>query len=101
MKRIFMCVLGCGLLWFAACAPAPMTTDGYDKTCSADTDCTVVFVGPVCGCSCSADAIAKTEESRYSTEYSNRQSGCSNLPSCAPCPSVTATCSNGKCAVPN
>ncbi|MCK6508543.1 hypothetical protein L6R29_01070 [Myxococcota bacterium] len=99
MKQISLCVLCAGALLWAACTPAPMTTAGYSKTCTAKEDCAAVYVGPVCGCGCDGDAIAKTEIDRYQKEYSARQKGCGQLPLCAPCPTTRYECKAGVCAI--
>jgi hypothetical protein len=60
-----------------------------------------VFVGPVCGCNCTADAIAKTEFDRYQKEYSDRKKGCGQLPDCAACPTIKVECNAGVCTALN
>jgi len=76
-----------------------VTTEGYDKTCATDADCTLVFIGNVCGCACTQDAIATGEGSRYSAEQEEKRKLCSDILSCQPCPDTQiAMCSGGMCA---
>jgi hypothetical protein len=76
-----------------------MTTEGFDKTCTADADCTLVFIGNVCGCACTQDAIATGEGSRYSAEQEEKRKLCADILSCQPCPDThMAMCSGGMCA---
>lgn len=77
-----------------------MTTEGYSKTCMASTDCTLVFVGNVCGCACTQEAIATTEQSRYSLEQEQMRKGCTDILSCQPCPETqAAACTQSMCTV--
>lgn len=79
-----------------------MTTEGYDKRCAASADCILVFIGNVCGCGCTQEAIAATEGSRYATAQEEKRKACTDILNCQPCPETqTVACMQGMCsAVP-
>lgn len=77
-----------------------ITTDGYDKTCAAATDCVLVFTGNVCGCACTQESIAATEGSRYSAAQEEKRMSCTDILACQPCPETqAAACTQGMCTV--
>ena len=45
--------------------PPPIDLSGYDRSCSADADCTVVHPQPCAKCGCTDDPIATKELTRF------------------------------------
>ena len=84
-------------LALAACGDTVISTESYDQTCEVDADCTPVYVGDVCDCSCEVDAIRSTEQTLWAMERSRKQNRCDPLPACAPCGTVTVACDAGTC----
>lgn len=77
-----------------------MSTEGYGKTCAASTDCILVFIGNVCGCGCTQEAISGTEASRYAAEQEEKRKACTDILSCQPCEETeVAACMQGTCGV--
>ena len=96
------------VLLFAACGSddtgggsTKLSTAGFDKSCSADTDCVAVFEGNACaGCRCDNAAIAKSAEKDYRKERAIREDRCTNVPPCdADCAQVSVVCNAGTCEV--
>jgi hypothetical protein len=100
---LVLTIMGCGDETPTTTNPPPdtnMTTEGYDKTCAMDTDCVLVFIGNVCGCACTQEAIATGEASRYSAAQEEKRLTCTEDLACQPCPETEmAVCSQGMCAV--
>lgn len=49
---------------------------GLDTSCSTDSDCTLVFVGPISSCACSNFAINKNDLTKYQTQATQGAQGC-------------------------
>lgn len=94
-------VLGCGDEITNSPPPdTTMTTEGFDKTCSMATDCTLVYIGNVCGCGCTQEAIRIGEASRYAAAEEEKRKACADVLSCQPCPDTQmAACTAGLCDV--
>lgn len=79
--------------------------DPYDVSCKADGDCAIVPAAMKCGCNnCRNTVINKSEVDRYNEdraeddcEDQQNQPGCFNPT--GTCPTISAFCSNGKCAI--
>jgi hypothetical protein len=91
----------------AGCGSDPEPTDntiisavGYDKSCMTSDDCAQVFVGDVCGCGCTVEAIRASEVERYNQEVAEKRAHCDQVLTCAPCPdSHVSLCVSGACTV--
>lgn len=81
--------------------PPPITTSGYDTTCSTTTDCAAVYEGSPCeACRCPNAAINTSDLTKYMTALSNAAGSCpSSGPECK-CAIPTVNCNASKhCAV--
>jgi hypothetical protein len=91
-----------GLMAFAGACGDP---EPYDVSCKADGDCAIVPAAMQCGCNnCRNTVINKSEVDRYTEdraeddcEDAQEQPGCFNPT--GTCPTISAFCSNGKCAI--
>jgi len=81
-----------------AAAPPPAAPP-IVRSCTTETDCTVVFSGDVCACSCEVEAIATVSLSAYQTARDAAEAAsCSGKRAlCGPCPQVLAACVEGTC----
>ena len=76
-----------------------VSTEGVDKSCTVDDDCTVVFEGDVCStCKCPGAAIAKSAEPGYNSAFQGNECGMSE-PCAADCAQAVATCQDGVCTL--
>ena len=71
---------------------------GFDKTCTSVDECSLVFVGNVCGCSCELEAVSSSAFGDYQDSYFDAQADCTELLSCpVVCAEPTVTCDAGEC----
>jgi hypothetical protein len=94
MRTIFL--LAALLLGACGSSPQMIVASNYDQTCTVDADCSVIYVGEVCGCGCTHDAINMKDYARYLVDYRDRD--CHPKVVCGVCASVSAYCNAGKCA---
>jgi hypothetical protein len=66
--------------------------DNYNRACSQDSECRIIYVGDVCDCSCSVSAINAADYERY---LEDRPEECEQQ--CGPCRSFAAVCRGGTC----
>jgi hypothetical protein len=73
----------------------------YDQSCAQDADCTTVFVGNPCECSCDTAAINDRDMGDYTRDIDDIKGECvDELATCTKCPEIKgAVCASGKCAV--
>jgi hypothetical protein len=70
----------------------------YDQTCTTAADCTLVFVGDVCGCSCTEDSINKKDFAIFEADTVSKHDACDNSLNCAACEDTSIpACVSGKC----
>ena len=89
------------VLFLCACSTT-IDVKNYKQGCTQDSDCAPVYAGDVCAlCPCPNAAIAASELTRYQSDSQSLHGRChSNAQAdCVPCPSVTAFCLGGTCAV--
>ena len=82
------------MLVLAACEP-DINADDYDRSCSQDDDCMVIFTGPVCDCNCDRAAINKSEREAYFEDREGPDCGVA----CGACQAADAICQGGTCEV--
>ena len=76
-----------------------ISTAGYDKSCTTNADCKLVFVGNVCGCDCTQEPINASEVERFNQEVGEKSAQCDMVLTCAPCSDrLPPVCSAGVCA---
>ncbi len=76
-----------------------VTTEGVDKSCTVDDDCTVVYEGDVCStCKCPGAAIAKSAEPAYNSAFQGNECGTSEA-CAADCAVAMPTCQDGVCTL--
>lgn len=77
-------------------APEPLDLSGYPRACASDGDCVIARSGNLCQpCACPNDALAKTAEAGYQSEFRARSSQCpasNDGVVCAACPPMKAVC---------
>jgi len=72
----------------------------YDRLCEADAECALVYVGDVCGCSCTQDGVAVTAVEKVAKDREEARKSCDAVAKCQPCQdSRVAYCLNTTCAV--
>jgi hypothetical protein len=72
--------------------------EDYERSCSAPSDCVLVFEGSPCGCTCANAAIATSAEASYHQRLDELRRACPLTEACAAdCADSSATCQDGKC----
>ncbi len=94
----------CAALLCAACSTGSVVvmhdTTGFDASCSVADDCSLVFVGDVCGCSCQIDSVNSNAFSDYQDSWFDAQNECLELLSCpSACEQPILSCDAGTCTV--
>jgi len=69
---LLLVVLACSV----ACTPPQIDADDYDRSCTTEDDCTVVFEGAVCECSELA-AISRSDKERFENDRRDKKKRCS------------------------
>ncbi len=79
----------------------PFDVSGYDRSCVMAVDCSLVFSGDPCGCSCDQIAIASSELQRYFADRDAYESrACpEGAVVCGPCAAQAVECTNAQCGV--
>jgi hypothetical protein len=80
--------------------PAPIDLSGYDRSCAADSDCTLVNPQPCAKCGCTDDPIAVKEQDRFRAAMSDVK--CPDYDpwpdiDCGSCMDYEAYCDAGQC----
>jgi hypothetical protein len=83
---------------------ADLSTTGFDKSCEKDVDCTSVGVGTLCStgpsCTCAADAINVSDQSRYQTYADGLRAKLNPPPGGCMCPAFgVPRCVSGQCTM--
>jgi hypothetical protein len=89
-------------LLFTACGSSTIDSHDYPGTCTADSDCALVYSGDTCAfCQCGNSGIRAAELPRYQSDYNSKKSSCpKNTPpvDCVPCVNQVAFCLGGECS---
>ncbi len=86
--------------------PADLVATDYSQSCANDSECVAVYQGAVCtSCACPNSAIAKADDPKYLSDYTNRRAMCPSTSSGASCdcalPSaVNCDAATHKCTYP-
>jgi hypothetical protein len=78
-----------------------LSADSYDRSCTKDSDCEVVYVGDVCVC-CGdqAAAINVADDARYRADVNSADKGCPDIHCSGACVASPPTaCIAGSCTV--
>jgi hypothetical protein len=78
-----------------ACGDTTISADDYRRTCSADAECTYIYVGDVCSCGCETAGIHIDDKARAAADRAEIE--CDTK--CGACQAVEAYCDQGLCAV--
>jgi hypothetical protein len=96
-------LLGGGSADGGTCVPGPgdhtVSTTGFSRACTVDSDCVPVFEGDTCAaCTCPNTAIASSQMSAYDSLEGAAHAGCCDVGVCG-CPALAATCQSGTCSL--
>lgn len=80
-----------------------LSVDGFDRTCSSDSDCEGVSEGDACWSCCENAAVSKSAADAYNAKREQLVAGCdpgvNETCTLGDCPPVAIACVNGMCKV--
>jgi hypothetical protein len=85
----------------AGCAGTSIDSHDYKRTCTADSDCALVYSGDLCAfCQCPNSGVATSDLAKFEADSTSRKGGCpkSTPPvDCEPCVAQVPFCLDGAC----
>jgi hypothetical protein len=95
IPKLLAATMACltALLALAGCG-SDIDANDYDRSCTLDEDCMVIFVGDTCGCSCDTSAINVSDRDAY---LDDSDPGPTCDIQCGACAAAEAVCAQGVC----